>query len=135
MQPSPPVVTVVSPADIAPGSNKAILTLGDGTTVTLDSSQGTLGVQGNARVIKLANGELLYKKGSHTKGDERAIVYNHVATPRGGQYSVVLADGSKVWLNASSSIRFPTDFRDSVRMVEITGEAYFEIAHNAAKAF
>lgn len=136
VQPAPPAISVVSVTDLAPGSNKAILTLGDGTTVTLDSSsQGTLGVQGNSKVIKLASGELQYKKGAHGKDDGHEVVYNHVATPRGGQYAVVLADGSRVWLNASSSIRFPADFRDSVREVEITGEAYFEVAHNPAKPF
>lgn len=128
-------VTVTSVDEIKPGGNKAILTLADGTTVVLDSSaNGTLGTQGNTNIIKLGNGELRYKNGSALPRAS-ATLYNTIATPRGGQYAIELADQTKVWLNSSSSIRFPTDFRDSVREVEITGEAYFEVAHHPAKPF
>lgn len=121
--------------DIAPGGTRAILTLGDGSTIVLDSStNGELGVQGNTKVIKTDNGRLSYQKGKSTK-DSNVILYNTIATPRGGQYQVVLADGSAVWLNASSSLKFPTEFRDSLREVEITGEAYFEITHDVSKPF
>ncbi|MCC6289220.1 MAG: FecR domain-containing protein [Chitinophagaceae bacterium] len=121
--------------DVSPGSTKATLTLGDGSTIVLDSSSnGQLGVQGNTKVIKLDNGQLKYLKGKNG-AHNNAVVYNTIATPRGGQYQVVLADGSVVWLNASSSLKFPTEFRDSLREVEITGEAYFEVAHNALKPF
>lgn len=121
--------------DVSPGNNKAILTLGDGSTIVLDSSlKGQLGVQGNAKLIKLDDGQLKYLESKNGQR-KHAVVYNTVVTPRGGQYQVVLADGSKVWLNASSSLKFPAEFVDSLREVEITGEAYFEIAHNAAKPF
>ena len=132
----PGEVAVAAPIkDIAPGGNKATLTLGDGSTIVLDSTlNGQLGTQGNARIIKLDNGQLQYQQGN-TSISPGEIVYNTIATPRGGQYQVVLADGSNVWLNASSSIRFPTDFSGSVREVEVTGEAYFEVAHNISKPF
>lgn len=120
--------------DVAPGGNKAILTLGDGSTIVLDSAQnGILTQQGNTKVIKLNNGQLAYKL---TKSNEELeIEYNSVTTPRGGQYQLVLSDGSKVWLNSSSSIRFPAIFKGHERDVEITGEAYFEVAHNTEMPF
>ncbi|HEX5026770.1 MAG TPA: FecR domain-containing protein [Agriterribacter sp.] len=132
----PPETAVAGPVkDIAPGGNKATLMLGDGSTIVLDSTaNGQLGTQGNTRVIKLGNGQLQYQKGN-TSNSPGKMVYNTIATPRGGQYQVMLADGSKVWLNASSSIRFPADFSDRVREVEITGEAYFEVAHNVSRPF
>jgi ferric-dicitrate binding protein FerR (iron transport regulator) len=120
--------------DIAPGGNKAILTLGDGSTIVLDSAQnGILTQQGNTKVIKLDNGQLAYKPTKNNK--ELKIEFNSVTTPRGGQYQLVLSDGSKIWLNASSSIRFPAIFKGHERDVEITGEAYFEVAHNPKMPF
>lgn len=120
--------------DIAPGTNKAILTLGNGAIVILDSTaNGQLGVQGNTKVIKLDDGQLHYVKGEGSGKED--VLYNSISTPRGGQYQVVLADGSQVWLNASSSLRFPTTFKGNIREVEISGEAYFEIAHNPSKPF
>ena len=120
--------------DVAPGGNRATLTLGDGSTIVLDSAQnGTLTQQGNTKIIKIDNGQLAYKVAKSNAGLE--IEYNTVTTPRGGQYQLVLSDGSKVWLNAASSIRFPAIFTGSERNVEITGEAYFEVAHNAEMPF
>ncbi|MFT3747837.1 MAG: FecR domain-containing protein [Agriterribacter sp.] len=129
------VAEIKAVKDVSPGGTKAMLTLGDGSTIVLDSSSnGQLGIQGNTKVIKLDDGQLKYQKGK--SGDNnKIIVYNTITTPRGGQYQVVLADGSMVWLNASSALKFPTEFRDSLREVEITGEAYFEVAHNALKPF
>src|SRR5258708_9576846 len=119
--------------DAAPGSNKAILTLGNGSTILLDSAQnGMIAQQGNSKVMKLAGGQLAYTpagSGNHE------VLYNRVSTPRGGQYKLSLPDGSSIWLNAASSIRYPTVFSGKERKVEITGEAYFEVAKNAAKPF
>ncbi len=115
-----------------PGGNKAILTLADGTKVELDTaSNGTVTKQGNITVIKL-DGQLAY----NVEGNlAREAVYNTITTPKGGQYRLLLADGSKVWLNAASSLRFPTTFTSKERRVELTGEGYFEVAHNTEKPF
>ncbi len=119
--------------DVAPGGNKAILTLADGSTIILDTAaNGKLTQQGNSNIVKLNNGQLAYNT-LNEKPTE--IVYNTISTPRGGQYQLTLADGSKVWLNAASSLRFPASFTGNERKVEITGEAYFEIAKNASMPF
>ncbi|MEI2739398.1 MAG: FecR domain-containing protein [Chitinophagaceae bacterium] len=117
--------------DIAPGGNKAILTLADGTSIILDTAlNGDLASQGNVKVIKI-DGQITY----NPSGKTTDIVYNTISTPRGGQYQLILADGSKVWLNAASTLRFPTAFNSNERKVDLTGEGYFEVAHNAAKQF
>ena len=119
--------------DLLPGGNKAILTLGNGRQIVLDSSQnGNLANQGNSTVTKLNDGRIAYKDVNEKPTD---IVYNTISTPRGGQYQVDLADGSKVWLNAASSLRFPTRFSGGERKVEITGEVYFEIAKKEGVPF
>lgn len=113
--------------DIAPGTNKAILTLADGSTIALDDAgNGMLAKQGGSAINKTKDGEIVYEAGLGQKNQE--VAYNTVATPRGGQYQLTLPDGSKVWLNSASSIRFPTVFNGDERKVEITGEAYFEVA-------
>jgi transmembrane sensor len=123
--------------DIAPGSDKAILTLADGSTVALDSTgKGNLARQGNTRVIKSGDGQIQYAAiGDAEKTADKTIVYNTLATPMGGQYRLKLQDGTNVWLNAGSSIRYPTAFLGNERKVEITGEAYFEIAKKTDMPF
>lgn len=119
--------------DIAPGGNKAILTLSNGSTIILDSIQnGLISQQGNSKVIKLDDGKLAYRKESSATA---TVQYNTISTPRGGQYQLELADGSHVWLNAASSITFPTSFTGKERSVVITGEAYFEVTHNEKMPF
>ena len=111
--------------DVAPGQEGAILTLSNGNTIILDSTDnGSLALQGSTEIIK-RNGQIEYAN----PGNSSEVVYNTMTTPNGRQYSLVLADGSKVWLNAASSITFPTAFISTERRVTITGEAYFEIAH------
>jgi len=138
---SMPALKKNSPIDVpAPNGNNAILTLADGSTVVLDSvKNGELAKQGDAQVSKANAGRLVYNaldQAPNTPGQAPpAIVYNTVSTRRGGQFQIVLPDGSKVWLNTVSSLRFPTAFTGTERAVELKGEAYFEVAKNAAQPF
>ncbi|MGN6439040.1 MAG: FecR family protein [Agriterribacter sp.] len=126
---------VAQPADILPGGNKATLTLNNGSTIVLDDAkEGALVQQDHIQVSKTKEGQLIYTVSKQATA-AAAIQYNTVATPRGGQYQVVLPDGTKAWLNAASSIHFPTSFIQSKRAVSITGEVYFEVAHNAKQPF
>lgn len=126
------ISTKVTPV-IAAGTNKAVLTLADGSNIVLDSmGQGILAKQGNAKVIKLNTTTLAYNA---TDENNQEVLYNTLATPNGGKYQLILPDGSKVWLNAASSIHFPTIFTGKERRVTVTGEAYFEVAKNAAMPF
>jgi transmembrane sensor len=119
--------------DIAPGNNSATLTLANGKTIVLNkTSNGQLAVQGNMAVTKTANGQLRYIA---IAGASEGGLYNTITTKRKEQYDIVLCDGTHVWLDAASSIKYPTAFTGSDRSVETTGEAYFEVAHNAAKPF
>lgn len=118
---------------ITAGSNKAVLTLANGSRIELnDAVEGTLAKQGNVTIQKTKNGQLIYHIGG--VGVEETG-NNMISTPRGGQYQVILPDHSKVWLNAASSITFPPAFKGNTRKVSITGEAYFEVAHDARKPF
>ncbi len=121
--------------EIAPGSNKAILTLANGEKIFLSQTQnGKIANQGNILIKKTGSGQIVY---SSLKNGVQLLanLYNIATTPRGGQYTFTLADGTKVWLNAASSIKFPVAFDGNERRVELSGEAYFEVAHNAAKPF
>lgn len=118
--------------DVAPGSNKATLILGDGSTIDLDEAHnGTVTKQGDVEVVKSGD-KLSYKTGNSTADK---IVYNTIVTPRGGQYQLQLPDGTMVWLNAATTLRFPAAFVGNERHVEIEGEAYFEVAQNIKKPF
>jgi transmembrane sensor len=114
--------------DVEPGGQKAILTLSDGSKIVLDNANnGQIAQQGQAQVIKLSNGEIQYKSASN-KSNAQEVPFNTMSTPRGGQYQLLLPDGSKVWLNSESSITYPVVFAQKERRVKITGEAYFEVA-------
>jgi ferric-dicitrate binding protein FerR (iron transport regulator) len=127
---------VIGINDVLPGSNKAILTLSDGTTITLDSVEnGTIAEEGNSSIIK-KDGQVIYNPQSNQAGAAGSTIsYNTMTSPRGGQYKLILPDGTKVWLNAASSITYPTIFAEDRRVVSITGEVYFEVTKNARKPF
>ncbi|SJZ42929.1 protein of unknown function [Chitinophaga eiseniae] len=119
--------------DVLPGANKAVLILADGRRITLDSAaRGTLAQQGNVTISQTDNGQLDY---NGTNANGKAVVYNTVTTPRGGQFRITLPDGTKVWLNAASSLHFPAAFPAGERSVEVTGEVYFEVAPRATAPF
>lgn len=121
---------------IVAGGNKAILTLSDGKQIVLtDVNNGELAEQGNTRISKTADGKIIYQPSSGSGSSAKAVVYNTVSTPRGGQFQVVLPDGSHVWLNSVSSITYPSSFSGKDRLVQLKGEAYFEIAKNPEKPF
>lgn len=132
---SPSVDTAVKTVvkeEITPGKEGAILTLDDGRIVVLDSLGNAVISNQNGTKVQVKNGRLIYDN-DQMAGSE--ITYNTMTTPKGRQFQVVLPDGSKVWLNAASSIRFPTVFAGTERIVEVSGEAYFEVAKNTAMPF
>jgi transmembrane sensor len=118
--------------DIAPGSSKATLTLANGKKINLtDANAGEIASQSGIEITKTADGQIVYK----VKGDSNESLTNIVATPNGGQYVVCLSDGTKVWLNAASTLKFPVSFTGASRDVELSGEAYFEVAKDKKKPF
>jgi transmembrane sensor len=127
-----PVILAATPVitdDVAPGREGAILTLASGEQVVLDSSVSGNLLEVNGMTLNPGNGSLQVKGEANVE----SVVYHTMSTPRGRQYAMVLADGSKVWLNAASSIRFPSAFTGGERRVEITGEAYLEVAPAALR--
>jgi transmembrane sensor len=121
-------------ANIMPGGDNAMLLLADGSQIILNkTADGQIADQSGVNVVKTKNGELTYRFAGNT--DPKSSSINTVITPRGGQYHLVLVDGTEVWLNAGSSIKFPTAFNGNDRKVEVSGEVYFEVAKNKAKPF
>jgi ferric-dicitrate binding protein FerR (iron transport regulator) len=130
-KPAKAPIAQTTPTDVLPGGNKAILKLSDGKTIVLDNAHnGMLATQGPVQIEK-QEGQLEYKQGFSTG----AVVYNTLSTPVGGQFQIKLPDGTRVWLNAASSITYPTAFSGNERRVSITGEGYFEVAKDASKPF
>ncbi|HVK50016.1 MAG TPA: FecR domain-containing protein [Pseudobacter sp.] len=131
LKPEAPAPQIVENTTIEPGSSGAVLTLSDGRTVVLDSlNNGVIATQGNTSVA-ISNGQLVYD----VKNAAGTIAYNTMTTPRGRQFQLVLPDGTNVWLNAASSITYPTEFSGTERKVSVTGEAYFEVAKHASLPF
>ena len=124
--------------DIPPGTEQAILTLANGKKIVLDAAvNGKIAEQAGISITKTADGQLVYELTESTKekGGAAANDFNTIATPRGGQYQLNLPDGSRVWLNAASSLKYPIRFGDKNRKVELQGEGYFEVSKDPSRPF
>jgi transmembrane sensor len=123
-------------SDVAPGSNTALLTLADGSKIVLDDAvNGEIALQAGIHIKKTADGQIIYDASAVPANTPGAHLFNTISTPRGGQYQINLPDGSRVWLNAASSLKYPLRFDKGERRVILSGEAYFEVAHKQAMPF
>ncbi|MCG2613331.1 FecR domain-containing protein [Terrimonas sp. NA20] len=127
-----PVTANIASTDIAPGHEGAVLTLADGRKILLDSLGNGIIASSEGAEVKLSDGQLIY---DNVSDNATASYYNTISTPKGRFFQIVLPDQTKVWLNAASSLRYPTAFAANERRVEIDGEAYFEVAKNPAAPF
>lgn len=119
-------------ADLEPGRDRAQLILADGTTISLDKHQeGLLATQGGVQIRQNDTGSVVYSGGNASDKSQ----LNQLVVPRGGRYTIRLPDGTDVWLNADSRLTYPTHFYGAKRQVELVGEAYFEVAHDATRPF
>lgn len=126
--PQQPAV-IVNAVQIQPGRDGALLTLADGRQVSLDSVRNGIVALQDGVTAKVVNGALVYE------GNGNKMQYNTMSTPKGRQYHLILPDGTKIWLNAASSIKYPTVFTGRERNVQISGEVYFEVAKNSSQPF
>ncbi|AWO01099.1 iron dicitrate transport regulator FecR [Chitinophaga alhagiae] len=125
----------VAGKEIRPGKDQAILTLGNGEKIILaDAANGEVANRSGVKITKTTNGQLVYDATGSTN-ESLPLEYNSIEAPAGGQWQVRLPDGSVIFLNASSSITYPTRFVGNERKIQMTGEAYFEIAHNKEMPF
>lgn len=130
--PAPKTVAATGHLDVQPGQTGAVLTLSDGSKIVLDSMGNGLVKKQDGAIIEIKNGQVQYVS---DPGNAADALYNTMTTARGRQYQLVLADGTKVWLNAASSIKYPVAFSGKERNVTVSGEAYFEVSKNPHQPF
>ena len=125
-------ITVIDTTQIAPGGNRATLTLANGSVINLEGKNtGIIRKEEGTKIEKTAEGQLMYEK----LAENKQVAFNTLSIPRGGQYALTLSDGTRVWLNALSSLKFPEQFSDSERVVELDGEAYFDVTKDKQHPF
>jgi transmembrane sensor len=129
-------LAAVHQKEIRPANGSAVLTLANNKKIILDNNPaGNVAQQGGITVKKTSGGLLTYQVNNKDIADNAPVEFNTISVQQGREYQIILSDGTKVWLNAMSSIRFPTEFKGSIRQVEITGEAYFEVTKNPKMPF
>lgn len=122
--------------ELSPGGNKAILTLADGKKIILDGiNNGTVANQTGISITKTSDGQLVYTISAVKAAETAVLKYNTIEVPRGGQYQITMPDGTRVWLNSMSSLKYPLHFSATERKVELTGEGYFEVAKSPKVPF
>lgn len=127
---------IISVHEIKPGINQATLTLANGKQVILtDSLHGQLSNEAGVKISKTKHGEIIYTITADENSGQQELQYNTLTTKRSQQFQVILPDGSHVWLDAASSLKYPVAFKGNERKVELTGQGYFEVSHDVAKPF